>query len=121
MQPASEDEEVNECFYRVKARFKPETAAALAEKLRNGTIQNQKPDGDEIVKALHRAVLNESGHIEFSIVCYCSTPLAHERATVLDKHFDALTTEVIDGYQEHEGRPFMDYLKECTSLEETSN
>lgn len=108
-------------FYRVKANFKPETAADLSEKLKDGTIQNQRPDGGEIIDGLNRAVVTESGQIEFSILCYCSTPLAHERATVLDKHFDALTTEVIEGYQEHEGRPFMDYLKECISPKETSN
>jgi len=108
-------------FYRVKAKFRPETAAGLSEKLKDGTIQNQNPDGGEIIDGLNRAVVNESGQIEFSIVCYCSTPLAHERATVLDKHFDALTTEVIEGYEEHEGRPFMDYLQECISLKETSN
>ena len=103
-------------FYRVRAQFKPETAAVLVEKLRDGTIRNQKPDGAEIVDALNRAVVKETGQIEFSILCYCSTPLAHERATVFDKHFDALTTENIEGYENYEGRPFMDYLKECTSL-----
>ena len=108
-------------FYRVKAQLKKETAAELHRKLHDGSIQNQKPDGGEIVDGFNRAVVSETGEVVFSIVCYCSTPLAHERATVLDKHFDALTTENIEGYENYEGRPFMDYLKECTSLEEKSN
>ena len=101
-------------FYRVTARLRTDTVADLDEKLRDGTIQDQRPDGGEIVDALNRAVLTESGQVEFSIVCYCSTPLAHERATVFDQHFDGIETEVIEGYQEYEGRPFMEYLAQLT-------
>ena len=97
-------------FYRVTARLKPDTAADLDKKLRYETIKRQRPDGQEIIKALNRAVLTESGRVQFSIVCYCATPLAHERATVFDKYFESIETEVIEGYEEYQGRPFMEYL-----------
>ena len=99
-------------FYRVTARFKTETAADYLAKLTDGTIESQRPDGREIVGAMNRAVLTEEGAVSWSEVCYCPTPLAHERATVFDKHFEDLETEVVEGYQDHEGRPFMEYLSE---------
>ncbi len=57
-------------------------------------------------------MVNESGEIVWSELCYCNSPLAHERQTVLDEHFDDISTEVIEAYEEYEGRPFMDYLAE---------
>ena len=102
-------------FYRVTARLKTETASELHRKLSDGTIENQNPDGGEIVGGMNRAVLNDDGTVEFSMACYCSTPLAHERATVFDQHFDTMTTEVVEGYQEHAGRSFMQYLAELAS------
>ena len=99
-------------FYRVTARLKSETAAEYLRKLTDGTIQSQQPDGREIVNAMNRAVLTKEGNVSWSEVCYCPTPLAHERATVFDEHFEDLETEVIDGYQVYEGRSFMEYLAE---------
>ena len=99
-------------FYRVTARFKTETAAEYLRKLTDGTIQSQTPDGREIVGAMNRAVLTEEGSVSWSEVCYCRTPLAHERATVFDEHFGDLETEEIGGYQDYEGRSFMEYLAE---------
>ena len=99
-------------FYRVTARLKAETAAEYLGKLTDGTIQSQSPDGQEIVDAMNRAVLTEEGNVSWSEVCYCPTPLAHERATVFDEHFEDLETEVIEGYEDHAGRSFMEYLAE---------
>ena len=98
-------------FYKVTARLKTETAAELRRKLLDGTVARQQPDGPEIVAAMRRAVVTDSGAIEWSEVCYCRSPLDHERTTVYDHHFDGLATEVVDDYQEHEGRPFMEYLE----------
>ena len=61
---------------------------------------------------MNRAVINDAGRVEWSETCYCETPLMHERATVYDHFFDAITTAEVDGYQEHVGQPFMDYLAE---------
>jgi hypothetical protein len=57
-----------------------------------------------------RAAVTESGDVCWSETCYFQTPLAHERATVLDRFFDNLTTEPIKAYQRYEGRPFLEYL-----------
>ena len=86
-------------IYKVKARFKEESAAEFRRKLLDGTIASQKPDGPEMVDSMHRAVVKESGEIEWSELCYCNPPLAHERQTVLDHHFDDISTKIIDGYQ----------------------
>ena len=99
-------------FYRVTARLRTETGADFLKKLTDGTIKSQSPDGREIVDAMNRAVLSADGNVSWSEVCYCRPPLAHERATVFDKHFEALETEVIGGYQDYDGRSFMEYLTE---------
>lgn len=99
-------------FYRVRARLKKGAAAEFLGKLLDGRIADQRPDGPEIVDSMKRAVVSDSGDIEWSEVCYCPTPLAHERRTVYDHHLDDLTTEVVDGYQAHTGRPFLEYLEE---------
>ncbi|MCH7777013.1 MAG: hypothetical protein IH878_10810 [Gemmatimonadetes bacterium] len=98
--------------YRVTARVRTDTGADFLRKLTDGTIESQSPDGREIVDAMNRAVLSDDGNVSWSEVCYCRTPLAHERATVFDKHFEALETEVIEGYQNYDGRSFMEYLAE---------
>jgi hypothetical protein len=102
-------------IYKVKARFKEESAREFQHKLLDGTIASQEPDGREIVDSMNRAVVKESGEIEWSEQCYCKSPLAHERQTVLDYHFDDISTEVIDRFQESDGRSFMDYLAELAA------
>lgn len=98
-------------IYHVRARFRKGSAKDFLAKLTDGRVESQKPDGAEIVAAMDRAVVNAEGMVEWSEMCFCSTPLAHERETVLDLHFDELTTEPIDGHMSFEGRPFMDYLR----------
>ena len=97
--------------YTVQARFIPETAADFLRKLTDGTVENQKPDGTEIVASMLRAVIDEEGVVRWSEVCYCATPLLHERATVYDRHFTDIETEEVEGYVEIEGRPFMEFLE----------
>ena len=105
-------------IYKVKARFKNESADEFQRKLLDGTIASQEPDGPEMVDSMNRAVVKESGEIEWSEQCYCEPPLSHERHTVLDRYFDDISTEIIDGYQEYDGRPFMDYLAELADRSE---
>lgn len=97
-------------YYNVKARLKTETAAEFLGKLRDGSIQQQKPDGKEIVDSMNRAVVTDTGDIEWSETCYCETPLLHERTTVYDHYFDNMSTTEVDGFGQHEGTPFMPYL-----------
>lgn len=96
--------------YRVTARLKTDRAAELRRKLDDGSIAAQQPDGQEMVGAFKRATVAESGDVCWSETCYCPTPLAHERATVLDRFFDSINTEPIEAYQRYEGRPFLEYL-----------
>ncbi len=97
--------------YHVRARFRPETAHELLDKLRDGTIASQVPDGNEIVAALNRAVLTEGGVVEWTELCFCPTPLQHERSTVLDAHFDGISTEPASAHQNFEGTPFVRHLE----------
>ena len=56
--------------YTVQARIIPETAADFLRKLTDGTIENQKPDGKEIVASMKRAVIDEDGIVRWGEVCY---------------------------------------------------
>lgn len=95
--------------YRVRARFREHTAGAFRQALRD-TIPKQQPDGEEIADSMRRAVVTADGVIEWSEVCYCPTPLQHERSTVLDHYFEDLTTERVEDYLAHEGEPFLAHL-----------
>ena len=99
-------------IYKVRARFKTATSAAFLDRLTDGSVAGQRPDGAEIVASMNRAVVTASGYVEWSERCYCPTPLHHERQTVLDDHFDTISTEVIDEIQHYDGQPFMNYLKQ---------
>ena len=102
-------------IYHVRARFRPGTASVFLEKLTDGTIAGQRPDGPELVASMKRAVVNAEDRVEWSEMCYCQPPLAHERATVLDAHFDDIQAEPIEAHVQYEGRPFMDHLRTLVS------
>jgi len=104
--------------YAVTARFKQETAAEFHRLLRNDTIENQRPDGKEIVASMQRAVIGHDGVVRWSEKCYCPTPLQHERATVYDRFFTEIETEGIDDYIEYEGEPFLEFLERAASSAE---
>ena len=97
-------------IYRVTARFKTDTAGELRRRLDDGTIAAQQPDGQEMMDSLHRAVVQDDGQVIWSEQCFCPSPLAHERATLLDHYFDDIVTQPLEDYQQYEGRPFMEYL-----------
>ncbi|MCZ6789507.1 MAG: hypothetical protein O7D33_06155 [Chloroflexi bacterium] len=97
-------------IYKVTAKFLDSKAGEFFQKLKDGSIQNQKPDGPEMVDSMRRAYIQESGLIMWSELCYCNPPLAHERSTVLDNYFTGIVTESIDGYEEYEGDSFWNYL-----------
>ena len=98
--------------YRVRGRLREETAAEFRRLLRDGTIARQRPDGQEIVESMERAVVTNGVVVEWSQVCYCPTPLQHERATVYDRFFDDLATEPAEGRLSHDGRSFLAHLDE---------
>ena len=98
-------------YYTVTARLIPGTAADFLGKLADGTIESQKPDGKEIVASMKRAKIGDDGVVRWSEVCYCPTPLQHERATMYDQHFTDIQTEEVEDYVEFDGEPFMEFLE----------
>ena len=97
-------------IYSIKARYIEEKMGEFYQKLTDGTIQNQKPDGQEIVDSMKRAKITEPNIIQWSETCFCSPPLKHERETVYNYFLTNLKTDVIDEYVEYEGEFFMDFL-----------
>ncbi len=96
--------------YTVTARFNSKTAAEFHRLLTDGTIENQKPEGKEIVASMKRAKIDDSGTVRWSEVCYCPMPLEHERATVYDRFFDVIETNEVEDYVEFDGDEFMNWL-----------
>lgn len=102
-------------IYHVRAKFRVDTASAFLAKLTDGTIDKQRPDGPELVASMKRAVVNVEDEVEWTELCYCKPPLAHERTTVLDSHFDDIRTKPIEAHTQLEGLPFMDHLRVIVS------
>ncbi len=99
-------------IYRVRARLKRGTEAALLERLTDGSVAAQRPDGAEIVASMERAVIDEDGTVRWTETCYCSPPLKHERETVLDDHFERIEAEPVGDYEHYEGTPLMARLRQ---------
>jgi hypothetical protein len=97
-------------IYSIKAKFIEEKMKEFFQNLIDGTIENQKPDGTEILSSMKRAKIIEPGIIEWSEMCFCSTPLKHERQTVYDKFFSNMEIKNIDDYEKFEGESFFDYI-----------
>ena len=81
------------------------------QKLTDGTIQNQKPDGQEIVNSMKRAKITAPKIIQWSEMCFCSTPLKHERETIFNHFLTDLETKTIDDKVEFVGESFFDFLE----------
>jgi len=98
-------------IYSVKARFIEEKMGEFYRKLTDGTIQNQKPDGQEIVNSMKRAKITEQNTIQWSEMCFCPTPLKHERETIYNHFLTYMETEIIDDYAEFDGELFFEFLE----------
>jgi len=98
-------------IYSAKARFIEEKMGEFYRKLTDGTIQNQKPDGQEIVNSMKRAKITEPNTIQWSEMCFCPTPLKHERETVYNHFLTDMETEIIDDYAEFDGELFFEFLE----------
>jgi hypothetical protein len=97
-------------IYKVKARVIDETIGEFYRKLADGTVAKQRPDGEEIVASMKRAVLTEPGVAEWYETCFCPTPLYHERQTQYDFYFTDLTTEPAKEYSEIQGASLWSYM-----------
>ena len=98
-------------IYSVKARFIEEKMGEFYRKLTDGTIQNQKPDGQEIVNSMKRAKITEPNTVQWSEMCFCPTPLKHERETIYNHFLTNMETEIIDDNAEFDGDLFFEFLE----------
>ncbi len=97
-------------IHSVKAKYIEKMMGEFYQKLTDGTIENQKPDGQEIINSMKRAKITEANVIQWSETCFCPTPLKHERETVYDNYLTDMETVEIDDYVKYEGESFMDFL-----------
>ncbi len=98
-------------IYAIKARYIKERMEKFYQKLTDGTIQAQKPDGPEIINSMKRAKITKPGMIQWSEMCFCSPPLKHARETGYNHFLTDIKTEIVDNYTEFDGKPFFDFLE----------
>jgi len=97
-------------IYKVKARVIEETIGEFYRKLADGTVSKQRPDGEEIVASMKRAVLTAPGVAEWYEMCFCPTPLYHERQTQYDLYFTDMTAEPAEARGEIKGASLWSYM-----------
>lgn len=97
-------------IYAIKAPYISTKLAEFHQKLIDGTIAAQKPDGREIVESMRRATITEPGLVQWSERSFCSPPLAHERQTIYDRYFTDMEIEPVAHYMQFEGKPFMEVM-----------
>lgn len=107
-------------LYHVKARPIPSTLKTFSTALKDGTIANQVPDGQEIVASMKRAVVSKD-YVEWNENCFCSPPLHHERSTVYDQYFNDMQIETAKSNIRLQGESFWEKLAYTTSQEESSS
>jgi hypothetical protein len=85
-------------FYLVTAALREERLEELRERLARDEFVHLKPFGRALSSSLRRARLLPDGRAIWEEEDYCRPPLAEERAAVLDRYFDGLSTEeVVEG------------------------
>ena len=99
-------------LYKVQASFIKGKEKEFHQKLTDGTIKKQWPDGSEIIASMIRSKINPNGLIVWTETCFCPTPLAHERSTIYDNFFTDMKTEVISKHEDFEGKSFMDLISQ---------
>ena len=60
---------------------------------------------------MERARITEPGIVEWTELCFCTPPLAHERATVYDRFFTDVITVEVNEHHEFEGESFVELLR----------
>ena len=97
-------------IYSVRAKLIDARATKFLRNLTDGTIAQQKPDGEEIVVSMERARITDDGYVCWTEACYCRTPLKHERETQLDQYFSEIDTTHTDSHKVFDGIPLMAHL-----------
>lgn len=80
-------------YYLVKAKPSGDVSA-LRARLDSGEISQLRPFGGEMQQCLLNARIDADGYAMWEEQCFCSPPLAQERA-VLDRYFTELTTKTV--------------------------
>ena len=96
--------------YYIKATMLEEKMGEFYQKLSDGTITGQKPNGREIISSIRKAKLTKPLVVEWCETCFCETPLAHERETVYDQYFQDMEVIEINDDPEINGQYFWEYL-----------
>jgi hypothetical protein len=78
--------------YLVKARVKPGRERALRQAIGEGTLGQGSVAGDEYLRNMEQARLDQEGRVFWVEVCFCATPLAEERP-YWEKYFDLLSVK----------------------------
>jgi hypothetical protein len=85
-------------YYLVTASPREELLGELRDKLTRHAFVGLQPFGRALSSSLRRARRLPDGRVIWEEEDYCRPPLAEERAAVLDRYFDALSTEeVVEG------------------------
>ena len=98
-------------FYSSRAQYNEDNMGTFYQPLTHGMIQNQIPDGYEIVNAMKLAKIIAPKIIPWSEICLCPTTLKHERQTIYNYFLTDLETQTIDDYVEFDGESFFGLLK----------
>jgi hypothetical protein len=78
--------------YLVKARVKPGRERALLRAIDEGALGQGSVAGDEYLRNMEQARLDQEGKVFWVEVCFCATPLAEERP-YWEKYFDLLSVK----------------------------
>ena len=93
--------------YLVEAR-PTGSLSELRRELDAGDVHMLRPFGPSLDMSLRNARVKPDGTAVWEELDYCSPPLAEERAAVLDRFFDAITTETVEegeGWRRIQGYP----------------
>jgi len=98
-------------LYKVKAKYHKDLLREFFNKLTDGRIENQKPDGLEMIASMKKAKILEDNSVEWYERCFCEIPLNHERTTVYDTYFYAFKTTLVNEVSDDiNGDSFWDYM-----------
>ena len=97
-------------IYKVRAKLIDQRAIQFLRNLTDGTIAQQKTDGEEIVASMDRASIADDGYVCWTETCFCPTPLQHEREVQLDRYFVEIETAPTDAHEIFEGTSLMEHL-----------
>ena len=67
---------------------------------------------------MKRAMLTGPGLIEWFKMCFCPTPLQHERETQYDSYFSEIDTEFVHSYGKINGKSFWSYIASMNNRQE---